>query len=137
MGRRKCRRAAKAAVSGVVGATEHGDGGFDQVFGRFVGRCLALPQVPDDGFRSLYKCGAVAYPFFMNDLQKCLKADYMSPAVPGEVGSSEEGFLIWRHEDAGGLAIAAGEGLTDCHVDAVHIRALFSVYLDGDEISIQ
>ena len=40
VGRRELGRETKAAVHGIIGAAVQGDGGFDQVFGRFVGRCL-------------------------------------------------------------------------------------------------
>ena len=137
VGRRKLGRTPKATVCEVVGTAEHGDGGFGQVLGNLGGRGLALFQVSDDRLRPLCEFGAVAFPHVMNGLQKRLKADHLTPAVSGEVGPGEEGLLIRRHEDAGGPAAAAGEGLTDRHVDAVHIRALFSVYLDGDEIPVQ
>ena len=58
-------------------------------------------------------------------------------AVLGKVGTGKEGDLVRREKDGGGPAAAPGEGLADGHAQAVNVRALLPVHLDGDKALVE
>src|SRR6516162_1607392 len=51
----------------------------------------------------------------------------------GNIGAGEERFLIGRHDDSERPPAATGKHLANVHVDAVNVRPLLAVHLNGDE----
>ena len=83
-----------------------------------------------------YDLLAIAAPR-LRDLGKDGTESRMAPAVFGrEIGAAEKRLQLRREPDRHRPAAAAGGGLDERHVDAVHVGALFAVHLDGHVIAI-
>ena len=137
VGRWKFRRAAEAAVLPVVGLPVERHGVLQNSGIRRTAALSAPAQLRDDLLRLAQQQRAVTFPLLMDGCQQLPQPDHAAPAAFGEIGPGEKRLLLRRHKDAGGPAAAAGKGLTDRHIDAVDVRPLLLVHLDGDEPAVQ
>ena len=100
--------------------------------------CRAAPaQVSHDLIGLPQQRGPVIFPFFMDHTEQFPQSDHTACGVLRKVGGRKERLLVGCHEDAGRPTAAAGERLTDRHVDGVNIRSLLLVHLDGNKIPVQ
>lgn len=67
-------------------------------------------------------------PFLLDHEQQFLESDRPVPGGFWEIGSREKRFLLCGHKNTGGPAPASGESLTDRHINAVNVGALFELH---------
>ena len=78
----------------------------------------------------------------LGDVVPILDPDFMNPAderpkgLRRDVGPPEEGFQLGSQEHGHGPAPTPGESLQRRHVDSIHVRTLFPIHLDVDEVPV-
>lgn len=82
-----------------------------------------------------FVCGAkkgvpLVLPFLLNNEQQFFESYGPVSGSLRKIGPSEEWFLLCGHKDADRPAAPPGESLTDCHINAVNVGALFFIYFD-------
>ena len=136
VGRGKLRRAAKAAVAGVVALPKEGRRFVGKVRVRR-GRRRRFRESGQNAVCRLQQRGSVALPCLMDAKQQLLQPDGTMARILREIRPGKERPLIGGHEDRGRPSAAAGKRLTHRHVHAVDIRALLPVHLDGNKVYIE
>ncbi len=112
-----------------VGGIEVGLGG-----GAGVEVLLELGDGAGGAFEDFF---AVLGPGAVEFFEEFFEADAAGHIGGGEVGAAEEGFQVGGEKDGHGPAAATGGGLDVGHVGEVHVRALFAVHFDGDEMRVE
>ena len=82
-----------------------------------------------------FVCGAkkgvpLVLPFLLNNEQQFFESYGPVSGSLRKIGPSEEWFLLCGHKDADRPAAPPGESLTDRHINAVNVGALFFIYFD-------
>ncbi len=137
--RRELRRPAEPAAHGVVlpGQPEQR---LRQLL-RAGGAGLAvvqLPpgQVPHDPLRDLSHLVRTAGPGALHAFEDLHEGRHPVPGLRREVGSEIERLGLRSHEHRHRPSALAGGGLHGLHVDGVHVRPLFAVDFDVDEVLV-
>ena len=76
-------------------------------------------------------------PEFLNPFQCLEESGSPETIVRGEIGSAEEGLQVRCEKNTHRPATRAGGRLDVGHVDFVHVRALFAIHLDADEMLVE
>ena len=130
-------RPAESAVLWIIALPIHFHSSFCQIGDRHIA-CRAAPaQVSHDLIGLPQQRGPVIFPFFMDHTEQFPQSDHTACGVLRKIGGRKERLLVGCHEDTGRPTAAAGERLTDRHVDGVNIRSLLLVHLDGNKIPVQ
>ena len=85
----------------------------------------------------LLHASAILPPRLRQALENRAEAGTAVAVVRRKIGAAEEGLAVRSQKHRHGPAPAAGGRLHEQHVDAVHVRALFTIHLDRNEIAIQ
>ena len=92
-----------------------------------------LKKLPPRGGEGL----PVLSPGVPDGRQELPQSGQAAPAGGRKIGSGKEGKLFRGEKQGGGPAAAAGEGLAGRHVEAVNVRPLLPVHLDGDKALVE
>ena len=138
MRRRELRRAAEAAVFGVIARGELPRGLSQQLIiqrcGFSLRQCAQRRRNVAPRAQQLIPAAA---PFSGHGAQQLQKPDPPAGAVLRQIRPRKERLLLRRHYDRQRPARAAGERLTHADIHRVHIRPLLPVHLYGDEVPVQ
>ena len=135
--RRELWRTAKAAVYRIIIAGECLECFFRQIVRFRVFRPTCILQRTEQALRLIEQRGSVCFPLFGDHSQKLSQTVHTAAADLGEIRPGKKRLLIRCHKDAGRPAAAAREGQTHAHIDAVNVRALLFVNLNGDKMTVQ
>src|ERR1051326_5141705 len=87
--------------------------------------------------RRLSEVAVARLPELMNVLEQLQKTRTPITRVWRKIGAAEEGFEIGSEKSVQWPAALPGRGLNKSHIDFVHIRPLFAIDFDADEIFIE
>src|SRR5437763_8184640 len=76
-------------------------------------------------------------PHLRNLLKQLQEAGPAVALVRRKISSSEEGFELRRQKNIEWPAARAGGRLDECHINLVHVRPLFTVHFDADEMLVE
>ena len=138
MRRGELRRAAEAAVFGVIDRGELPRGFFQQLFIQRRGlRPRHRAQRRRDVASGTQQLIPAAAPFSGYGAQQLQKPDPPADAVLRQIRPRKKRLLLRRHYDRQRPARAAGERLTHAEIHRVHVRPLLPIHLHGDEVPVQ
>ena len=140
-GLRKFGRAAKAAVPRVEHPLEKIARVFERVLrqwhnSRVRTHCGGLkPGVDVGGGPGDF--AAAGLPDFVDLLKQLRKARTAVTIVRREISAAKKRFPFRREKNIQRPAAGTGRGLDEGHVNLVHVRPLFAIHLDADEVLVQ
>jgi hypothetical protein len=137
--RRELRRAAEAAVLGVVGAAQVNDGGVEPggvESARRRDEVRGAGEPRHDPLRVLGDLGPLLAPGLLDPREDLRPARHPAARAGRVVGAREERHAVRVGERVERPAAVAGHGLDGLHVDRVDVRALLAIDLDAHEVAV-